>query len=70
MRGFGQFLLLWVEGGLQQQVGHAQHPDHRGADFMAHVGQELGFGLAGRFGSPLGLFQLGDGPAELAVGVA
>jgi hypothetical protein len=26
---------------LQQKLGHAEHPVHRGADFVAHVREEL-----------------------------
>ncbi len=35
--------------GIEEQGRHAQHTVHRGADFVAHVGQELGFGERGLF---------------------
>ncbi len=50
-------LLLVCERGVQQQLGHAEHSVHRRSNLMAHVGQELRFGLARRFGSLLGLRQ-------------
>ena len=41
-------LALFVgQFGVQQQGGHADHAVHRGADFMAHVGQELRLGQRG-----------------------
>ena len=41
------------QGLVRQQVEHAQHPVHRRADLMAHVGQELGLRLGGGLGGPL-----------------
>ena len=62
-----EFLLAGIERGFVQLRGHAQHAVERGADFVAHVGQEA---LAGRHGSlgcffgplhgPLGLNASGD----------
>ena len=47
--GFHVTALLVVQGGLQQQPGHGNDAVHRCANFMAHIGQELGFGTGGRF---------------------
>jgi hypothetical protein len=49
--------LLRVERGIEQQLGQAQHAVHRGADFVAHVGQEFRFGLAGVLGRRFGRAQ-------------
>ena len=38
----GERALLVVERRVQQQVGHAEHAVHRGADLVADVGHELG----------------------------
>ena len=50
-----------------QQLGEAQDGVHRGADLVAHIGQEIALGLVGRLGLLLGaqqldllLFELGD----------
>ncbi|KFB66798.1 MAG: hypothetical protein CAPSK01_003736 [Candidatus Accumulibacter vicinus] len=43
-------LLARIERGVQQQLGHSDHPVHRGANFMAHGGQELRLGTVRRFG--------------------
>ena len=40
------FGLLGLEIGVQRQLQHALHAIHGGADFMAHVGQELALGAA------------------------
>ena len=45
----GMVGLARLQGALPQQLEHAQHGVHRGADFMAHVGQEVRFGAIGRF---------------------
>ena len=47
--------------GLQGQVGHPDDGIHRGADLVAHVGQEIRFGEVGVFRRRLGVLQL-DGP--------
>ncbi|MNZ77828.1 hypothetical protein D3C78_963830 [compost metagenome] len=59
-------VLLGVQTGLQRQVGHADDRVHRGADFMAHVGEKVGLGLgrflgldAGHLQFALGLLSLG-----------
>ncbi len=44
------FALLGVSSVSSSQFGHAHDAVHGGADFVAHVGQELAFGAAGRFG--------------------
>ena len=46
--------LLGRQLGFQGQVGHADDGVHRGADFVAHIGQEVGLGLRGGFGHFLG----------------
>ena len=43
---------------LAQQVGHADHRVERRADLVAHVGQELALGLAGRVGLRAGCVRL------------
>jgi hypothetical protein len=35
--------LAVIQRGRLQQLRHADHPVHRGADFMAHIRQEFGF---------------------------
>ncbi len=53
------------------QVGHAADGIERGADFVAHVGQEGALGATGGFGSFLGLLQRGGpfGDARFQAGV-
>ncbi len=46
MHGFGKMLLVFRQLTGQKQLGHAQDAIHRGPDFMAHIGQKLGFGAA------------------------
>ena len=62
-------LLFWCEIGFQRQVAHADNGVHGGADFMAHVGQEIALGLGGLLGNTLGLFDIlhhvEHGPAGL-----
>ena len=41
--GLGELALFGVEGGVQQQPGHPDHGVHRGADLVAHRGQERRF---------------------------
>jgi len=36
--------LFRVQIGFQQKVRHAENPVHRGADFVAHIGQKFRFG--------------------------
>ena len=59
---FYEVLLLHVQGGIQSEFKHAEYPGHRGAQLMAHVGEELAFGPAGRHRSLLGLVQRLLGP--------
>ncbi len=40
--------LVRCQIGIQEQLGHPDHPVHRGADLMAHIGQELALRAAGR----------------------
>ncbi len=54
--------LLTAEIGIEGQLGHADDAVHGGSDLVAHVGQELALGPAGRFGRFLGLLQGGFGP--------
>jgi hypothetical protein len=42
--------LVGLQRGARQHVDHADHAIHRGADLVAHVGQELALGTAGGFG--------------------
>ncbi len=54
----GEGLLLGVELGADQQLGHAEHAVHRRPDLMAHIGEELGLGAVGEHGAALRLLQL------------
>ena len=58
--------LAAVELLLQEQLGVAENGGHGGADFMAHVGEEVALGPACRFGRLLGHLKLG-GPLDDAV---
>ena len=49
-----------VEIGLLDEVEHPHDRIHRGADLVAHVGQELRFGFVGFVGCLFGLFTHGD----------
>ncbi len=60
------FALLVVETGFEGEVGHADDGIHRGADFMAHVGQKIAFGLIGGLGQQLGCMQGLLGPLAFA----
>ena len=55
-----------IQGGLQQQVAEAVDGIERGADLMAHVGQEGRLGLGGTFRGLLGLGQGLVGGQQLA----
>ena len=55
--GFDEILLFRIEWGIEQQAGHADYRVHRGADLVAHVGQEFALGAVGGFGDILGLLQ-------------
>ncbi len=50
--GANKVLLLIVEVSGQQQLGHTDHPVHRSADLVAHIGQKVALGRIGRL-SPL-----------------
>ena len=56
--------LARIEAAARQQVEHAQHGVQRGADLVAHIGQELPLGLRRRLGLLLGLHQLGEVDAD------
>ena len=58
--GGDELQLLFAQRGVQEQACHAHHCVHRRADFVAHIGQEFGLGLVGRF---RGLF----GPAQFVL---
>ncbi len=73
--GLRVILLLRVELGAEQQTGHADDRIHRGADFVAHVGQEFRLGLVGLLGGVLrgdqlflDLLALGDVLGDAAIG--
>ena len=51
--------LLRREPGVQDHVRHADDGVHGRADFVAEIGQELGFHVAGGFGLASGCFQFG-----------
>ena len=42
--------LLGSQFGVERQIGHADDAVERGADFVAHIGQELAFCPAGSLG--------------------
>ncbi len=50
--------LLRVQRGIQQQVGHANHPVHGRADLMAHIGQKVRLRPAGGLRIFLGFLQV------------
>ena len=52
------FVMFVGQLALEQQVGETDHPVHRRADFMAHIGEEMGLGLRGAFGLVARLAQL------------
>ena len=53
-------VVVEVQIDLQRQLRHTENPVHRGADLMAHVGQELALGAAGHFGRFTGRRELLD----------
>jgi len=57
--GVDEVLLLVVERGAEEEVSHADDAVERGADLVAHVGEEGAFGAVGGFGCLLGGEQLG-----------
>ncbi len=60
------FALLRRERRVGQQVDHAQHGIHGGADFMAHVGHEVALGPVGRLGPVPFAFELARARLQLA----
>ncbi|MCX6606309.1 MAG: hypothetical protein NTV52_22335, partial [Acidobacteria bacterium] len=56
--GFDELALVVVEGGIDEEVGKADDAIHGGADFVAHSGEEIGFGAGGGFG---GVFRVAEG---------
>src|SRR5204863_10075140 len=54
---FDQLALFGGQFRFQQQAGHGNDAVHRRANFMAHVGQKVGFGAGGGFGGGAGGFQ-------------
>lgn len=59
--------LFGAEIGLKQEAGHGDDAVHRGADFVAHVGQEFGFGAGGLLGGEAGGVQLLVGEVDLVL---
>jgi hypothetical protein len=57
--------LLRVQGGGEEYLEHAQDAVERCAQFVAHVGQELGLGLVGGLGLAFGLEQFAFGVPSL-----
>ncbi len=67
MYGLGISALILIQPGVEQQARHADDAVHRGADLMAHVGEESPLRVIGEvrlFGHLPGL---GDGRLELSV---
>ncbi|MNF61600.1 hypothetical protein D3C84_432520 [compost metagenome] len=56
-----------AEGRAAQQFGHAEDAVERGADFMAHGGEEARLGQVGRLGVLLGPLQAGRAPLHQAL---
>ena len=59
LHGFGPGALVRLQGTLDQQLVHAQHAVHGGADLVAHGGQKLRLRLVGFLGVFLGGAQFG-----------
>ncbi len=59
--------LAVIHLGRGQQLGHAQDAVHRRADLVAHRGQELALGAAGRLGLVAGLEGFAHGQPQLLV---
>ena len=57
--GFDIVRLGRRQGGFRQQLGHAEHPVHRRANLMAHVGQKARLGLTGLLGRDAGAGKFG-----------
>jgi len=49
--------LLLGQGGVRQDIGHADDGIHRGTDLVAHAGQEIAFRSVGRLGFLHGALQ-------------
>src|SRR5262249_36910509 len=60
--------LLGGQFGLQEQAVHPDNTVHRGADFMRHVGEELGLGAVRIFGRHARLFRLEPRGGDLRLG--
>src|SRR5205085_3512224 len=65
--GFDQFALFAAQFALQQQPGHGDDTVHRGADFMAHVGQKFRLGTRAGFGGQPRGFQVAVGLGQLVL---
>ena len=59
--------LLQIELGLERQMRQPQDRIHRCSDFVAHIGQKLGFRLIGAIGLRLGTRQFDHGPFQFLV---
>ncbi len=57
--GRQQLALLLVQGGVPEHVAHADDRVDRGADLVAHIGQEPALGLIGLLGRQPGVAQFG-----------
>ncbi len=55
--GKREFVLLGIERGVEQKIGHADDAIHRGANFVAHGCEEFALGGAGAFGELLGALE-------------
>ena len=64
---FDQFALFGGQFAFQQQSGHGDDAVHGRADFVAHVGQELGFSARSGLGGHLGGFQIVVCPRQLVL---
>ncbi len=62
--------LLLGETGAEEELGHAEHPVHRGPDLVAHLGQEVGLGAACRLGRLHGVADAFETLLELLVHAA
>ena len=57
--GFGVIALSSIQTRIEQQFGHADHAVHRRANFVAHVGEELGFRHHREFRAVFRLLKIG-----------
>ncbi|MCY1512834.1 hypothetical protein D9M68_473100 [compost metagenome] len=67
VQGFQPLAVALAEGRATQQLGHAEDAVERGADFVAHGGEETRLGQVGRLGVFLGPLQAGGTPFHQAL---